>query len=158
MNDFKNSQLSLSKFCQGKGLEIGIDSFPIVCTSIKLIQKNSFDNLSFISDSCFDFVYTSYFLNKFNYEDIKRFVLEMRRTLKFYGYLILSLPNKEKYLKYSNQNNINDNLKIIEHDLSLESYRNKVLPFTLKWNEIYAQDEFGDFSWHLVLKKLRKED
>jgi len=175
----RNSETSkcrerLKKYCVGMGLDIGYGGDPIVPEAITLDLhkpygapawnenkapqnlKGDCRNLYWFRDNVFDYVFSSHLLEDFELEEMMDILVEWIRVIKIGGYLVLYLPDQQKYLAHCGKNGTspNENHKILNfgcHFLATE-----VIPYFYEktiLNPLYYNDHCDEYSFEAVFRK-----
>lgn len=101
----------VERYCKGTGLDLGSGGDPIVPWAIQFDLREPYQrsgdlpihirgdasDLSQFSDGALDFVYSSHLLEDF--EDWQEVVREWARVVKAGGYLVLLVPDHERFRK-----------------------------------------------------------
>lgn len=108
----------------------------------------------FLCDNALDYIYSSHVLEDFTYEELTPIINEWRRCLKPNGLIITNCPDQQRFLAHcaATGQSINDNHK--EPDFSLTNFKERVLKRTGFWEVVYEHDNFQEYSWLQVIKKI----
>jgi SAM-dependent methyltransferase len=157
---------SLSKFCQGDGIDIGYGGDPIVPHAICMDQVQPYakylDNvqhlhgdahhLRWFKNETLDFVYSSHVLEDF--KDTQRVLDEWLRVLKVGGVLVLFLPDEQTYRAYCRSQGKPPNAHHIHENFSLDFVKS-ALAHRQDLEIIHSQFPVAIYSFELVIKKIK---
>lgn len=167
-SETQKARNTLSKFCNGIGIDMGFGGSAIVDSAITFDQDKPYcdpweyhrqilrgdcKNLSFICDNALDYIYSSHLLEDFYYHELKDILIEWRRTLTDGGLLVINCPDQQKFLNHCARTGQGINEAHKEPDFSLHTFK-RVLEQTGQWETIFEQEEVDIYSWYLVLKKV----
>ena len=157
---------SLAKYCKGDGLDIGYGGDPIVKSAIcidlprpyakyrKYPQHLHGDarDLYWFKNQCLDYVFSSHLLEDFKNTEIV--LNEWIRVLKLGGYLVLYLPDEQKYRNYCKKKGVPSNIHHMHEDFSID-YINKILKKRTDIEIIHTRFPAGIYSFELVIQKVK---
>ena len=159
-------------YCLGDGLDIGYGTDPITKTAITIDDTSSWlppyensvayremtglnlkgdaRNLRWFKDGKFDYVYSSHTLEDF--EDKESLLTEWLRVLKIGGYLMLLLPDEQRYRLF--EKTLNPCHK--DADFSLVKLRPLLLKLGLEivLEQDRLQHKDGDYNFAIVARKI----
>jgi predicted SAM-dependent methyltransferase len=161
------ARTTLAQYCQGMGIDVGYGGMSITPNTINvdLPQKRqhggddpqhlygSGDDLYWFKDGVLDYVYSSHLLENFKIPRMRKFIREWLRVLKPGGYLVLYLPDQQKYEDHCAAAGAPHNPAHQYKELNYRWFIENVLED--KWNLsiIHYNEAVGKFSFEIVLKK-----
>jgi predicted SAM-dependent methyltransferase len=160
---------TLSRFCVGMGLDIGYGGQSITPNTINvdLPEKRqhggadpqhlfgSGDDLYWFQDGVLDYVYSSHLLENFNIPKMREFISEWLRVLKPGGFLVLYLPDQQRYEEHCARAGAPSNpahkYKELNYDWFMEKVMNQIIQ---DWNLqlVHYNKSVGNFSFELVVR------
>jgi len=156
----------VKKYCQGHGLDIGYGGDPIVPTAITVDLPTPYTkvgeaplnlggdarNLYWFRDDCLDYVFSSHLLEDFEPKETKKILREWLRVLKPGGFLVLYLPDEQRYRSHCRKTGqpYNENHKI--DNFSLDYMKSVIRDFS-DIEVIHENPCCEDYSFEIVLKK-----
>lgn len=166
-SETRGSRRRLTKFCQGNGLDLGFGGDPITRSAITLDLKprhawvgeapqniaGDATDLKWFRDSTLDFIYSSHLLEDFPPEDTVKILTEWLRVIKPGGNLVLLLPDEPKYHQRCIDENLPYNKGHKNHDLTLEWFKQNIVPKFPHVEVVFEYPESGAYSFEIVLKK-----
>jgi SAM-dependent methyltransferase len=168
MSETAAARPTLSKYCQGFGIDMGFGGSAIVPTALtfdmpvgycpsfeghKQILQGDCKNLSYFCSEVFDYIYSAHLLEDFTYQELIPILQEWRRVLKTGGVLVTNCPNQQKFLNHCAATGQPLNLAHKEQDFSLETFKREVYKVG-NWEEVFVEPNAGAYSFYLVLKKI----
>lgn len=164
------AKATLSKFCGGMGLDVGYGGVSITPNTINvdLPQKRqhggndpqhlygSGDDLYWFRDCVLDYVYSSHLLENFEIKRMEVFIAEWLRVLKPGGYLVLYLPDQQRYEEHcataGAPSNPAHKYKELSYDWFMENVMNQIMQ-DRNLELIHHNKSVGKFSFELVVRK-----
>jgi hypothetical protein len=130
------------EYCQGNGLDLGPGGDPVRpdCVGVDLPVpyihmgdtpvnlKGDARDLYWFKDSVLDYVYSSHLLEDFPPEEMPSVLREWLRVIKPGGYLVLYLPDEQKYRAYCERQGEPRNMAHRNPELSLGWFMSNMLP------------------------------
>jgi predicted SAM-dependent methyltransferase len=159
---------SVQPFCQGYGLDIGFGGDPINSTAIRMdlpvpyadagdlpvqLGGNCRD-LRWLRDEALDFVYSSHVLEDFAENETEAVMGEWVRVLRVGGFLVLLLPDQERYVAHCERIGERSNEHHLIAHFSL-TYVKEVAQRLGNLNVAMEQPEVGPYSFAIALEKAR---
>ncbi|MBI5643842.1 MAG: methyltransferase domain-containing protein [Deltaproteobacteria bacterium] len=156
----------LLKYCSGSGLDIGYGGDPIVPSAITVDKtvsnlstgghplnlEGDAANLYWFRDGVMDYVYSSHLLEDFNRTMTRQVILEWLRVLKIRGYLILYLPNEQRFRRHCERTGQPYNASHSIEDFSLE-YLKGVLRDMPNIKVVHEDPACEEYSFEIVVEK-----
>ena len=165
----------LEKYCEGMGLDIGYGGDPIVPSAITLDLdkpyignnpqapqhlKGTCKNLYWYKDNVLDYIYSSHLLEDFTPDEIKWIFWEWVRVIKPEGYIVLYLPDEQRYRTHCEKKGTRRNANHKIDNFSLLLFKTIVglnLPITkkksLKVEIVHENPICEDYSFEVVFRK-----
>lgn len=171
MSETTYARPTLARFCKGTGLDIGFGGDPIVPEAICL-DRAELDplrsklpcpwpthivgdaaRLVWFADARLDYVYSSHVLEDFR--DTATVLKEWLRVIKPGGYLVLYLPDQQRYQAHCDRRGVPPNPAHIYPQFSLK-YVLALLHAMGQGTVVFNQDPCPEnsYSFGLVIKKL----
>jgi len=155
---------SLSRFCEGDGLDIGYGGDPIIPSAICIdLEKRyaSYENfpqhlhgdgadLHWFKDNVMDYVYSSHVLEDF--ENTESVLKEWIRVVKPNGRIILFLPDEQAYRNHCTKQGLPPNAHHIHETFSL-NYLMEILKSIENVEVEHSTPLVHHYSFELVLRK-----
>ena len=156
---------SLSRFCQGDGLDVGYGGDPIVPTAICMDQPKKYANyeafpqhlhgdathLSWFRDGVLDFVYSSHVYEDF--KDTRSVLMEALRVIKPDGFLVLFLPDEQTYREFCKSQGKPPNAHHIHNHFSLAHVK-AALQDVENIRIVHEKFPSNIYSFELVFQKI----
>ena len=157
------------KYCNGDGIDIGFGGDPAVPTAITIdlptpyaktgdFAQNLYGdgrNLHWFKDNILDYVYSSHLLEDF--EDTQNVLKEWIRVLKPGGYLLLLLPNEQRFREYCKENGMPYNEEHKHENFSLENIKHilKSLEIIIieEHDKLVYELEGSDYNFAVISQK-----
>jgi len=149
-------------YCKGNGIDIGFGGDAVVPEAITIDLKKPYAkcgysvqnlkgdglNLYWFKNNTLDYVYSSHLLEDF--ENTKACLLEWKRVIKKGGYLLLLLPNEQRYSKPGRKNR-----KHKHKDFSLKKVKAIIKGIDMKIVKEYDKliYEDTDYNFALIIQK-----
>ena len=164
VSETSKCRTSLSKYCQGAGLDIGYGGDPIIPQAICLDLpdpyakyrdnpqhlKGDARNLFWFQDNTLDYIFSSHLLEDF--ENTEEVLNEWLRVIKVGGLLILYLPDEQTYRNHCRKQGKPPNAHHIHDNFSLD-YLKDILASRNDTEVIHERYPVGIYSFELVLRK-----
>lgn len=155
---------SLSKFCQGDGVDVGFGGDPIVPHAICMDQVQPYAkyldhvqhlhgdacHLHWFRDGALDFVYSSHVLEDF--QDTRALLDEWLRVLKPGGNLVLYLPDEQTYRAHCRSQGKPPNAHHIHEYFGMD-HVTKALSHRQDIEIVHSRFPVGIYSFELVVRK-----
>lgn len=122
--------------------------------SVRQVLRGHCGNLSFFCDNSVDAFATHHLLEDFSYGELVRIIGEWRRVLRPGGVVAINCPDQQRFLAHCARTGQGINLAHHEQDFSLKNFKSRVLRETGPWEILLEQDNVGNYSWLLVVKKV----
>ena len=148
------------------GLDIGSGGAPIFIQSISLDKKfegrlsnliqlkGDARDLYWFKDEVLDYVFSSHCLEDFSDKEKPGILKEWTRVIKIKGYLILYLPNEQKYREYCNRQNAERNVN--HKDINFDIFKLRLITNTMpNLKEIYSIEHHESYSFFTVYRKMK---
>jgi len=123
----------------------------------KQILQGDCSDLSGFCDESLDYIHSAHLLEDFWFHELRDKIMpEWRRVLKVGGLILTNCPDQQRYLAHNDKNKTMHliNLAHKEPLFGLEKWRTEVQNRTGPWEVVYEQDNFGDYSWLQIFKKV----
>lgn len=157
---------SLSKFCNGMGLDLGFGGDPIVPHAITLDLETPYTKvgdavqnlwgdakyLHWFADDTLDFVYSSHLLEDFSPDETLFIVIEWLRVIKEGGVLVLNLPDERAYREYCKKTGQSRNMSHKNEQMSLSWFVSNIVEQLDDVSVVYVNSG-PSYSFQIVLKK-----
>jgi predicted SAM-dependent methyltransferase len=167
MSETDNCRDILAPYCKGIGMDVGYGGNKIVPEAWSFDMPQPYTKVGddrqqlrgdcrifpFIADGALDYIYSSHLLEDFTYSELVPIIIEWRRCLKPRGLMVTNCPNQQKFVDHCAKTGQGLNLAHKEHDFSLKNFKERSVAFTGNWDVVFEQDNFGNYSWLLVLEK-----
>lgn len=169
MSETSKCRSSLLKFCHGVGLDLGYGGDPISKFSITLDLPHPYTNvgdypchicgdarnLYWFANNVLDYVYSSHLFEDFELNQMPLIIKEWLRVIKINGFLVLYLPDQQRYLESCRKLNQppNGNHKI--DNFSLSFMKKNILSGFDNINIFYENDILEDYSFEIVIQKIK---
>jgi len=159
----------IAKYCEGMGLDLGFGGDVVVPWAITLdLPKpytkvgNSPQNLRgdardlyWFRDGVFDFVFSSHLFEDFSPEEMPFVLIEWLRVIKPGGFLILFLPDEQRYRASceSKQRPRNESHKV--ENFSLHWFLENIFPKTIRLytlEVVESYNVYNDYCFGIVIK------
>jgi predicted SAM-dependent methyltransferase len=161
----------LQKYCVGYGVDLGFGGDPIVPTAITVDRPSPYAkvgssplnlggdarNLYWFASNSLNYVFSSHLLEDFPPNETRSIVLEWLRVLATDGYLILYLPDEQKYrqqCKASGQP-YNQNHQIENFSLN---YLKNILSSIPEIEIVHENAACEEYSFEIVVRKILQTD
>jgi len=162
-------RILLAKYCQGSGLDIGFGGDAITPNAISmdlakpytktgngsLNLRGDAKNLCWFKNNVLDYIYSSHLLEDF-YET-EEVLKEWRRVIKPRGFLILLLPDEQRYRKYRQSLGKTGNPKHKHSNFSLEKVKLILKSINMKiikeYDPLIYKPENSDYNFAIIAKK-----
>lgn len=161
----------LKKYCEGNGLDLGYGGDPIVPNAITIdlprhyftpswlkspAPQNLRGNAQYLywfTDCSLDYVYSSHLFEDFELDEMKPVLQEWLRVIKPEGYLILYLPDEQRYRKDCKYRKIHPNPNHKVENFGLEFF--KTLLVNLDSIKIIHENPNCEvYSFEIVIQKV----
>lgn len=157
---------SLSKWCQGYGIDVGHGGDKIVphaiaidlpmpyghCGSDPVQLGGDAANLYWFRNEVLDFVFSSHLLEDF--ENTTALLNEFSRVLKINGYLILYLPDEQLYREYCAREKLQRNILHKHDDFNAEYVKKCARKVNWFLELVHESSIINHYSFELVFKKV----
>lgn len=166
---------SLSKYCQGYGIDVGFGGDPIIPSAITVDLPKPYTqvghlanyagqspqnlggdckNLYWFKDGVLDYVYSSHLLEDFLEPEVKQILKEWFRVLKSGGKFILYCPVERVYREHCRVTGQDYNLahKLLEFDI--EFVKKLMNEIGLSYVVIHENPLVNTYSFELVAVKI----
>lgn len=170
MSETAASRHLFAPYCKGVGLDMGF-GFDLVTPNAlgfdkvepytrvggdKQTFRGHCSDLSGFCDGCMSFIHSAHLCEDFGYDDLRVIISEWRRVLEVSGYLLTNCPDQQRYLEVNRRNETEEfvNGAHLEQSFSLATWNSEVVAHTGPWEVVMEQDNFGEYSWLQILKKL----
>ena len=161
----------LKEFCVGYGIDVGYGGDPIVPGAITIDLPQPYTkvgdaslnlggdarDLRWFADNSLNFVYSSHLLEDFEAHETKVVLLEWLRVLTVGGYLILYLPDEQKYRKHCKATGQDYNCAHKIENFSLD-YIKSVLEEIPGIEIVHENPACEDYSFEVVIRKTGSSD
>lgn len=171
MSETAASREIFAPYCKGVGLDMGFGGDLVVPNALGYDYPKSYTNVgqdlqtfrgdcadtSGFCDNCMDFIHASHICEDWYYQQLRETVIPAwHRILKPGGYLLVNCPDQARYLAVNERNGTMDKINLAhkEPDMSLTTWKEHVINQTGPWEIVFEQDNFGDYSWLMIAKKL----
>lgn len=158
----------LAPFCHGIGIDAGYGGSKITPDAWAFDMPRPYTNVGkerqqlrgdarsfpFLCDGALDYLYSSHLLEDWSYSDLVPMIIEWRRVIKPGGLLVTNCPDQQRFLAHISFTGQGNNLAHVEADMSLRTFRDRVVQHTGEWLEVFVKEEHGPYSWLLVLQKV----
>ena len=157
------------KYLKGSGIDIGFGGDPIVPTAITIDLLKPYAktgnvpqhlngdgrDLRWFKEGVLDYVYSSHLLEDF--ENTKEVLQEWIRVLKPKGYLILLLPDEQRFRKYCKKTGMPYNKEHKYEDFSLGKVKKIVKSLGMlviqEYNKLIYSPEQSDYNFAIIAQK-----
>ena len=141
MSETSKCRERLQPYCKGMGLDIGYGGDPIVPSAITLDLdfpyekgepitpqnlKGTCEDLYWFNSSVLDYVYSSHLIEDFPKHKIYSIFWEWVRVVKPEGYIVLYLPDEQRYRAHCEKNQTHRNANHKIDNFSLQVFKNIV--------------------------------
>ena len=168
MSETDKCRSILAPYCKGIGMDVGYGGNKIVPEAWGFDMPNPYTKVGddrqqlqgdcrhfpFLSDGALDYIYSSHLLEDFEYCHLIPIIMEWRRCLKDYAILVINCPDQQRFLAHCAKTGQGLNLAHKEPNFSLKNFKEQVLNRSGNWEIVFEQDNFGEYSWLLVVKKV----
>ena len=159
---------TLAPYCLGGiGLDIGFGGSAITTTAITFDQVRPYTkvgddrqvlqgdcrDLSMFCDGALDYIYSSHLLEDFYYTEQVAIIREWRRVLTASGVLVTYCPDEKVFSAHCLANGQPYNLAHKECDMSLATFKMRVLDRTGPWEILAECPLVNTYSWYVVTRK-----
>jgi ubiquinone/menaquinone biosynthesis C-methylase UbiE len=156
-------------YCKINGVDIGFGGDPIIPTAITIDLpkpyaetgkspqnlKGDGRNLQWFRNVSFNYVYSSHLLEDF--EDTEAVLREWTRVLKPKGYLVLLLPNEQRFRQYCKRTGMTYNEEHKHPDFSLGKVKKILVQLDLliieEYEQLVYEPEESDYNFAIVAQK-----
>lgn len=168
MSETDKSRSILAPYCKGLGMDVGYGGNKVVPEAWAFDMPQPYTRVGedrqqlrgdcrsfpFLCDGALDYIYSSHVLEDFTYYELLYILHEWHRCLKPGGLLITNCPNQQKFLAHCAATGQGVNPHHKEPDFSLETFTAQVLDKIGKWEVVFEDPSFQEYSWLQVVKKL----
>jgi hypothetical protein len=175
MSECAASRPIFAPYCTGKlGLDLGYggDAFlkePTCLTmdlvggsytnvgADKQILRGHCADLSGFCDNSLSYIHNAHLAEDFFFPELRdKIIPEWRRVLEVGGLLCTNCPDQTKYLAINEAAGTMDKINLAhkEPSFSLAAWNSEVISHTGPWEVVMEQDNFGDYSWLQILRKI----
>lgn len=175
MSECDASRYIFAPYCTGKlGVDIGFGGSPLLmeptCLTMDLrgggyskigsekqILQGDCRDLSGFCDESLSWIASHHLLEDFTYPELRdKIIPEWRRCLESGGLLLTNCPDQQRYLGVNRKNGTEHlvNQAHAEASFSLATWNSEVIAHTGPWEVVFEQDNFGDYSWLQILRKI----
>lgn len=156
-------------YCKGNGIDIGYGGDPISPSAITIDLEKPYAQtggyllnlagdarkLHWFNDRCLDYVYSSHLLEDF--EEKEMIVREWVRVLKDGGFIILLLPDEQRYRKHCRKNGLQRNPNHKDIEFCLDNIKKILISLNImivaEFPKLIDKKEDSDYNFAVVAKK-----
>ncbi len=158
----------LAPYCDGIGIDAGYGGDKVVPHAWAFDMPQAYTNVGtdrqqlrgdcrhfpFLCDGALDWIHSAHLLEDFTYAELIPILSEWRRVIRMGGVIITNCPNQQRFLTHCAKTGQGLNLAHKEATFSLQTFKSNVLDKTGPWETVFEQDNFGPYSWLLVVRKV----
>jgi len=161
----------LEKYCIGDGIDVGYGGDPIVPSAITIDMQNPYygpswfgipkpqnlkgdgKDLCWFRDCSLDYVYSSHLLEDFNPREMSQVLSEWLRVLKPGGYLILYLPDEQKYRAHCKKMDTAPNCNHKVDNFNLEFLKSLLGDLLYFIRIVHENPSCDNYSFEIVIRR-----
>jgi len=157
------------KYLKGNGIDIGFGGDPVLPSAVTIDLPKPYAktgnvpqhlhgdgrDLHWFKDNVLDYVYSSHLLEDF--ENTEEVLKEWIRVLKPKGYLILLLPDEQRFREYCKKTGMLYNKEHKHEDFSLDKVKKVVKSLGMviieEYNKLIYKQEQSDYNFAIISQK-----